>query len=145
MKITTRVEYGIAALADIAIHSADGGKVSTPEISQRQQISQKYLEQILMLLRQGGFVRAVKGQHGGYSLAKSADKIRISDVLDILDNSILADATEIEADTGIRPSVKSCLWDRMNACLRCFAEHLTLSDFLNLQQEEAASGDFYSI
>ena len=145
MKITTRVEYGIAALADIAIHSADGGKVSTPEISQRQQISQKYLEQILMLLRQGGFVRAVKGQHGGYSLAKSADKIRIADVLDILDNSILADASEIEADTGIRPSVKSCLWDRMNACLRCFAEHLTLADFLSLQESETAAGDFYSI
>ena len=54
-----------------------------------------------MLLRQGGFVRAVKGQHGGYLLAKSADKIRISDVLDILGNSILADAVEIEADTGI--------------------------------------------
>ena len=70
---------------------------------------------------------------------------QVLDVLDILDNSILADAAEIEADTGIRPSVKSCLWDRMNACLRCFAEHLTLSDFLDLQKEEAASGDFYSI
>lgn len=145
MKITTRVEYGIAALADIAIYSADGGKVSTPEISHRQQISQKYLEQILMLLRQGGFVRAVKGQHGGYSLARSAEQICIADVLNILDNSILADAAEIETDTGIRPSVKSCLWDRMNACLRCFAEHLTLADFLDLQEAETASGDFYSI
>ena len=145
MKISTRVEYGIAALADIAIHSAGGEMVSTPEISQRQQISQKYLEQILMLLRQGGFVRAVKGQHGGYMLAKPAEGILIADLLNILDNNILADASEIEADTGIRPSVKSCLWDRMNACLRCFAEHLTLADFLNMQEAEAASGDFYSI
>ena len=145
MKITTKVEYGIAALADIAIYSAGGEKVSTPEISQRQQISQKYLEQILMLLRQGGFVRAVKGHHGGYSLARSAEQICIADVLNILDNSILADAAEIEADTGMRPSVKSCLWDRMNACLRSFTEHLTLADFLTFHEAETVGGDCYSI
>lgn len=145
MKITTRVEYGLAALADIALHSAGGQNVSTPDIAQRQHISQKYLEQILMLLRQSGFVKAVKGQHGGYILSKPADSIRLSDVLNTLDNNILADAAEIEADTGLRPSVKTCLWDKMNAYLRNFTENLTLSDFLEQCGNPAESGDLYTI
>ena len=144
MKISTKGQYALLIMTELAEQPEDKF-IPLKLLSHRHNLSIKYLEQILMLLRQGGFVRAVKGQHGGYLLAKSPEIIRIADVLDILDNSILADAAEIEADTGIRPSVKSCLWDHMNACLRCFAEHLTLYDFLELQKEKAASGDFYSI
>ena len=144
MKISTKGQYALLIMTELAEQPVDKF-IPLKLLSHRHNLSIKYLEQILMLLRQGGFVRAVKGQHGGYLLAKSPEIIRIADVLDILDNSILADAAEIEADTGIRPSVKSCLWDHMNACLRCFAEHLTLYDFLELQKEKAASGDFYSI
>ena len=53
MKVSTRVEYGMLALADIAIHSEGGGSVSAPDIAERQDISRKYLEQILTCGRPG--------------------------------------------------------------------------------------------
>ena len=78
MKISTRVEYGILALTDIAMYSECGSSVSAPDIAVRQNISHKYLEQILIHLRQAGLIRAQKGLHGGYTLSRPADRIRLS-------------------------------------------------------------------
>ena len=75
MRVSTRVEYGMLALTDIALHSENGSTVSGPEIAERQEISQKYLEQILTHLKQAGLIRAQKGLRGGYTLARPADQI----------------------------------------------------------------------
>ena len=69
MKINTKVELDIVALTDIAIHSEDGQTVRYSDIAQRQNISHKYLEQILLVLRQGKFFKSHKGIHGGYHTA----------------------------------------------------------------------------
>ena len=66
MKINTKVELGIIALTDIAVHSEGGQAVRSSDIAARQNISHKYLEQILLALRQGKFVKSQKGIHGGY-------------------------------------------------------------------------------
>ena len=89
MKVSTRVEYGMLALTDIALHSENGSSVSAPDIAERQGISQKYLEQILTHLKQAGLIRAQKGLRGGYALTRPAGKIRLSEILNALDNSIL--------------------------------------------------------
>ena len=90
MKINTKVELGIVALTDIAVHSENGESVRSSDIADRQNISQKYLEQILLGLRQGKFVKAQKGIHGGYQLSRPADRIMLCDILNTLDNNILA-------------------------------------------------------
>ncbi len=132
MKISTRVEYGIIALADIAMYGADGKTVSSSDISERQDISQKYLEQIIISLRQGGFVKGQKGSRGGYLLSRPADKIYLSEILNALDNSILADTVEDtpENQAGMRSSVNCCLWDKINSYMRSFAEQMTLADLI---------------
>ena len=89
MKVSTRVEYGMLALTDIALHSGNGSSVPAPEIAERQGISQKYLEQILTHLRQAGLIRAQKGLRGGYTLTRAADKISLAEVINALDNTIL--------------------------------------------------------
>ena len=73
MKVSTRVEYGMLALTDIAMHSESGSRVSAPDIAERQGISQKYLEQILTHLKQAGLIRAQKGLRGGYALTRPDD------------------------------------------------------------------------
>ena len=133
MRVSTRVEYGLVALTDIAIHCADGSSVSTSDISERQNISQKYLEQILPLLRQAGLVKAQKGIRGGYTLSHPVDKILLSDILNALDNSILA---QMETDDsveygGLRPAINDCLWGKINDHLRRFAESMTFGDFIS--------------
>ena len=132
MKVSTRVEYGMLALADIAIHSEGGTSVSAPDIAERQDISRKYLEQILTQLKQAGLIRAQKGLRGGYALTRPAEKIRISEVLNALDNSIL----EQQNDAGrsgngtLRSAVNICLWAKMNSFLTEFAENRTLAEFV---------------
>lgn len=131
MKFTTKAEYGLAALADIAMHSGNGKRATTVEIAQRQHISHKYLEQILLLLRHAKLIRASKGQKGGYSLMQPASVIRISDVLNALDSSILADTPDIKEDSGLRRNIKDCLWDKMNGAMREYTEHMTLAELLD--------------
>ena len=107
MKVSTRVEYGLIALADIAINSVEGAVVPTSDISKRQSISQKYLEQILVSLKNAGFIKAHKGSGGGYSLTRSAEKITMYEVLSALDDSILADSFISDGESEIRDQVRT--------------------------------------
>ena len=132
MRISTRVEYGMLALADIALYAENGSSVSAPDIAERQNISQKYLEQILTQLKQAGLIRSQKGLRGGYALSREADKISIAEILNALDNSILEELSITEGETGrsLRSAVNTCLWERMNGLLLDFAKNKTLSEFI---------------
>ncbi len=145
MKVSTRVEYGMLALTDIALHSENGSSVSAPDIAERQGISQKYLEQILTHLKQAGLIRAQKGLRGGYALTRPAGKIRLSEILDALDNSILEKPGTGNSGT-LRDAVNACLWQKMNRTMIDFAESKTLSEFLtDCRQQLTGEWDLYEI
>ena len=132
MKVSTRVEYGMLALTDIALYSDHGSSVSAPEIAERQNISQKYLE----------------GLRGGYALTRTADKISIAEVLNALDSDILDDMnhTGNETERNLRKAVNACLWEKMNRLLTEFAEHKTLSDFIQeCRDQMSGEWDLYII
>ena len=148
MRVSTRVEYGLIALTDIVLHSENGESVSAPDISKRQHISHKYLEQILLHLRQAGFIRAQKGLRGGYVLSRSPGTIRLSEILNALDNSILEemDAAGEEDGRSLRGAVNECLWKKLNRSLIEFAENKTLQDFMQECRERVSGGwDLYII
>ena len=145
MKINTKVELGIVALTDIGIHSEDGTAVRSSDIARRQNISQKYLEQILLVLRQGKFVRSHKGIYGGYRLSRPANKILLCDILNTLDNNILANMYEKndEQPDGIRASVNNCLWSNLNSYMRQFIEEMTLEDLIKEYKQGLAEEQNY--
>ena len=148
MKVSTRVEYGMLALTDIALYSDNGSSVSAPEIAERQKISQKYLEQILTHLKQAGLIRAQKGLRGGYALTRTADKISIAEVLNALDSDILDEMSNTgnEAERNLRNAVSVCLWKEMNRLLIEFAERKTLSDFMQeCRNQMSGEWDLYII
>lgn len=148
MKVSTRVEYGMLALTDIALYSDNGSSVSAPEIAERQKISQKYLEQILTHLKQAGLIRAQKGLRGGYALTRTADKISIAEVLNALDSGILDEMSNTgnEAERNLRNAVSVCLWEEMNRLLIEFAECKTLSDFMQeCRNQMSGEWDLYII
>ena len=133
------------ALTDIALHSENGSSVSAPDIAERQGISQKYLEQILTHLKQAGLIRAQKGLRGGYALTRPAGKIRLSEILDALDNSILEKPGTGTSGT-LRDAVNACLWQKMNRTMIDFAESKTLSEFLtDCRQQLTGEWDLYEI
>ena len=142
MKVSTRVEYGMIALTDIAMYAEKGASVSGPEIAEREGISQKYLEQILTHLKQAGLIRAQKGLRGGYTLSRPADRISIAEILNALDNSILEKMKTEGGDGGrsLRGAVNACLWEKMNRSLIDFAESKTLAGFAQ-ECREQISGD----
>lgn len=147
MRVSTRVEYGMLALADIVLYSENGTSVSAPEIAEREEISQKYLEQILTQLKQAGLIRAQKGLRGGYTLARPADRISLSEILNALDNSILEETDPAEETDGrsLRGAVNDCVWRELNHSIVAFAESRTLSDIMQKCRELSGDWDMYVI
>ncbi len=87
MKLTARSEYALLALVYLNRHD-DDGLVSVETIALAQGIPAKYLEQILLALKRAKYLRSSKGQHGGYRLAKPADKISLAEVIRLFDGAL---------------------------------------------------------
>jgi len=147
MKVSTKVQYGMLALTDIALYSENGSAVSGPEIAEREDISQKYLEQILTHLKQAGLIHAQKGLRGGYTLSRPADQIRLAEILNALDNSILEETAPAGETDGrsLRGAVNDCVWSEMNRSITVFAESRSLSDIMQKCREHSGDWDMYVI
>lgn len=90
MKLSSHEEYGLRCLLQVARHDANGGS-TIPEISRNEGISVPYVAKLMRILRQGGFVRAVRGKAGGYTLALPPERILIGDALTTLGGRIYED------------------------------------------------------
>jgi Rrf2 family cysteine metabolism transcriptional repressor len=87
MKLTSRSEYALLALAYLARHEAVG-YVSAETIASAQDIPLKFLEQILFAMKRAKYLRSSKGQHGGYRLARSAEKISLAEIIRLFDGAL---------------------------------------------------------
>lgn len=87
MKLSTRSEYACLALIDLARHR-DDGYVPTPAVAERQGVPRQYLEQILLILKRGGYVRSRRGTGGGYRLARDPASISMAEVIRLLDGAL---------------------------------------------------------
>ena len=134
MKLSTKGRYAMVALADLA-QSADGGLVSLGEISKRQNVSLPYLEQLFVKLRRAGLVDSVRGPGGGYRLAKSPDAIRVSEVLEAVDETVSVMHTGAGASGGScgskAQSMTNRLWESLSAHVYVFLHQTRLSDVID--------------
>ncbi len=87
MKLTRRSEYALLALIHLARAKGEG-YVAVAAMAEAQGLPPKFLEQLLMALKRGGFVRSQKGPHGGYRLARPAEKISLAEVIRLLDGAL---------------------------------------------------------
>ena len=134
MKLSTKGRYAIIALADLALQG--GGELSSlGEIAKRQDISLNYLEQLFVKLRRAGLVESVRGPGGGYRLARTASEIRVSEVLEAVDETISALHTGAGASgalSGSRAqSMANRLWEGLSANVYVFLHQTRLSDVVN--------------
>ncbi|MEM7470112.1 MAG: Rrf2 family transcriptional regulator [Pseudomonadota bacterium] len=133
MKLSTKGRYAMVALADLALAS-DTGLVSLGEISKRQKISLAYLEQLFVKLRRAGIVASVRGPGGGYKLAKSADAIRVSEILEAVDETVNALHTGEGVSGGSSgsraQSMTNRLWEGLSAHVYVFLHQTRLSDVI---------------
>lgn len=87
MKLPTKTTYGVRAMCDLAVHFGQG-PVSASDISEREDISLEYLEQLLNRLKKQGLVSTTRGPRGGYVLARKPEKIKILEIIEALGNSV---------------------------------------------------------
>ncbi len=88
MKLSKRGEYGLRAMIDLATWEAQNGVVQIKEIAEREQIPAKFLEQILLTLKNAGLLQSKMGTGGGYHLAKPAEQITLGQIVRVLDGPL---------------------------------------------------------
>ncbi|WP_425044259.1 Rrf2 family transcriptional regulator [Primorskyibacter sp. S87] len=133
MKLSTKGRYAVVALADIALQPSDQ-LVTLGEISQRQDISLPYLEQLFVKLRRADLVKSVRGPGGGYRLSRPASEIRVVDILTAVDETVDAmhkGAGVTGASSGSRAqSLTNRLWEGLSAHVYVFLHQTRLSDVI---------------
>ncbi|MDO7559803.1 MAG: Rrf2 family transcriptional regulator [Paracoccaceae bacterium] len=131
MKLSTKGRYAVVALADLALGKG-GGLVSLAEIARKQNISLPYLEQLFVKLRRAGLVTAVRGPGGGYRLGRSAESIRISEILSAVEETVSAMHSGAGAMGGVSgtraQSLTNRLWEGLSAQVYVFLHQTRLSD-----------------
>lgn len=146
MRVSTRGEYGLRALLDLAQHHGTG-PIPLRQIAERQQISEHYLEQLMGSLRKAGLVVSVRGAHGGYTLAKAPEETVIGDILRVLEGSIdfqfdsdepLGSGQHELARHGTR-----YLWNRLGAQVAALLDSMTLAQLLTHARKEQAAHSAY--
>jgi len=88
VKLSTRTRYGMRAVLELA-ENYGNGPLQLKIIAQHQEISVKYLEQLMAVLRSAGFVRSIRGSKGGYLLAKAPEQIKLSDIFHCLEGPVV--------------------------------------------------------
>ncbi|OUD10919.1 Rrf2 family transcriptional regulator [Marivivens niveibacter] len=133
MKLSTKGRYAVVALADLALQPA-GTLVTLAEISERQDISLAYLEQLFVKLRRKSLVDSVRGPGGGYKLARPASEIRVSDILEAVDETVSAMHKGAGASGGASgtraQSLTNRLWEGLSAHVYVFLHQARLSDVI---------------
>lgn len=144
MKISTKGRYALRLMIDIAMHEG-AEPVRIKDISRRQEVSEKYLEQIIAVLNKAGYVKSIRGPKGGYLLAKKPKDYTAGMILRLTEGS-MAPVSCLEFEENDCPRQEQCatleLWKRLDTAIKDVVDSVTLEDLVEWQKGKA---DFYSI
>lgn len=139
MKISTKGRYALRLMLDLAVYNT-GEPVSLKDIARRQQISEKYLEQIISILNKAGYVRSIRGAQGGYMLKREPKEYTVGMILRLTEGDLapVGCVGENSMDCERRQGcVTIRIWERLNEAINGVVDHITLADMVLWQQEKA--------
>jgi Rrf2 family protein len=147
MKISTKIRYGARAMLELASHYGEG-PIELKEIAKKENISLKYLEQVITPLRGAGLVKAVRGSKGGYSLGKPPSEICLHDVVETLEGPL--NLLECLRDPKVCQKVPSCvtrdIWQEVSEAISKIFYSVTLEDMVNRKMDkEGNNSSMYQI
>lgn len=138
MKISTKGRYALRLMLDLAMNE-DGNVVRIKDIAARQDISDKYLEQIISILNKAGYVRSTRGPQGGYTLKKKPEDYTVGMILRLTEGS-LAPVSCVEEDAVVCEREAACatmeVWKRLNQAISGVVDEMTLADLVEIQKEK---------
>ena len=133
MKISTKGRYGLRVMIDLATYSVDK-HIPLREISQRQNITIKYLEQIMTPLLKAGYVTSFRGNNGGYQLACSPEDVSVGEIIRTREGS-LAPVACLEGEENNCPNRDACqtlpVWEKLDELIGNYLNSISLADLLN--------------
>ena len=133
MKLTSKGRYAVMAMADLAKNNART-PISLAEISIRQGISLSFLEQLFLRLKKNNLVLSSRGSRGGYILSKAPEEIKLSSIINAVDEKIKTVKCKKESKKGCNGKLIKCithdLWDDLETHINIFFEKNTLKDII---------------
>ena len=137
MKISTKGRYALRLMLDLATYNT-GEPISIKDIAKRQEISEKYLEQIISVLNKAGFVRSVRGAQGGYFLSKLPKEYTVGMILRLTEGD-LAPVSCVKVTGGDCERMDTCVtsrvWKQLSDAINGVVDHITLEDLMTWQDE----------
>ncbi len=140
MKISTRGRYAIRLMLDLAQNASDR-YVTIKSIAERQEISGKYLEQIISSLSRAGFVKSVRGSQGGYKLAKPVSEYTVGSILRLIEGNLVPVAC-MDDEPNQCPRCETCVtldvWKQIDDAVSQVVDNITLEDLVKKQSLKQA-------
>ncbi len=141
MKISTKGRYALRLMLDLALNDSER-PIRIKEIALRQDISDKYLEQIISVLNKARFVRSIRGPQGGYLLTRRPEEYTVGDILRLTEGSMAP--VECVEEEGFCDRIDQCatsvVWIRLNQAIKDVIDNITLQDLVDIQLEK--NGDY---
>ena len=137
MKLTARTRYGMRAMLELGLNY-DKSPLQTKIIAQRQDISVKYLEQLMAILKSSGIVRSIRGSKGGYTLAKPPGQIKVSDCFNCLEGHVVTVECVDNIDCCVRAADCAArqVWAQVQQAVENVLQSITLQDLVNRAKSE---------
>lgn len=135
MRLTTKGRFAVTAMLDLALNEQDR-PVTLAGISERQEISLSYLEQLFSRLRRSGLVKSVRGPGGGYRIAKAHSEISVSDIITAVDEQI--DATQCGGNENCKDEGRCMtheLWSSLNVKILEYLSGVSLAELVASQRD----------
>ena len=140
MKLTSKGRYAVMAMADLAKNNANQ-PTNLTDISFRQGISLSFLEQIFSKLKKNNLVQSSRGPFGGYLLAKRPEEIKISNIINAVDEKVKTVGCKKESKKGCTGKSVKCithnLWDDLENHINSFFEKNTLKDIIFKENKDS--------
>lgn len=141
MKISTKGRYALRMMLDLAEHQGDG-YIALKDIAKRQNVSKKYLEQIVPILNKADILNTNRGYQGGYRLARTPDQYTVGDILRITEGSIspvaCLDKNPVECERAAECATLP-VWQGLYKVIADYLDGITLQDILDKQHDRCCS------
>jgi len=147
MRISTKGDYGLRALIELAHHYGEPRPVQSGDIASRQKIPESYLEQLLTTLRRAGFIRSVRGPQGGHALIREPSGVRVSEVIEALEGPIMPTDCLDEASACARNGgcAQSEMWKDVRDAIVGVLDNATIADLAERDRALQPAGTRYVI
>ena len=141
MKLSSRADYGLRAILELALLYSTGQPVQVKDIAERQEIPEDYLGQLMVALRRAGLVRSVRGPSGGYTLARPPRELTLTEVIEALEGPLTEPSSPDLFAGGAASSafVIAEAWARATSAAREVLDSITIEDLCQRQRDLAAA------